>query len=257
MTLRAATGLAWVLILSGCADFNAPLNSLPQDARESRLQALENRVADLGRRVDNLNLAAMSQDNSRLAGEMRDLRGEVERLAFLIEKSEGQVKNLYVDLDGRLKTIEMQGRSAKLTLDKGFSSAGAGPAESDGEQTAYLAAFELLKASKFDEAIQGFKALLSQSPKGRYADNAWYWLGECHYVKRDFDGALQAFESLRSNFPDSAKSPDALFKIALVHLQADKRQKGIDTLQQVLREHPNSNAAGLARARLEQLSTAP
>lgn len=92
MSTLKHTGTALIVLLTGCADFNVPLNGSPVDARELRLQGMESKVADLNRRVENLNLAALAQDNRRLEGEIRTLRGEVERLIYLTDKSGGQNK---------------------------------------------------------------------------------------------------------------------------------------------------------------------
>lgn len=248
--------LVAIATLVGCAEFNAPLNGGPVDVREQRLQVLESKVVDLGRRVENLNLAALAQDNSRLAGEIRNLRGEVERLTYLSEKGGTQNKELYSDLDKRLQVLETQNRSTKLALDKTLAIAPAAPATDD-EQKAYLSAFELLKASKTDEAIVGFKALLARWPQGPYSDNAWYWLGECHYIKRDYDNAMQAYESLRQGFAQSPKAADGLFKMGLVYLQTDRKELATETLQQVLKSYPNTSAASLAQSRLDQLGKQP
>lgn len=256
MSTLKHTGTALIVLLTGCADFNVPLNGSPVDARELRLQGMESKVADLNRRVENLNLAALAQDNRRLEGEIRTLRGEVERLIYLTDKSGGQNKELYSDLDKRLQVLETQNRSTKLALDKSLSLAPP-PAATDDEQKAYLSAFELLKASKVEEAITGFSSLLARWPQGSYSDNAWYWLGECHYIKRDYDSAMKAYESLRQGFPQSPKAADGLFKMALVYQQTDRNERAMETLQQVLKLHPNTSAAALAQTRLDQLGKQP
>lgn len=256
MTHLRLAGIASIAVLSGCADFNAPLNGGSVDVGEQRLQVLEGKVVDLGRRVENLNLAALAQDNTRLAGEIRNLRGEVERLTYLSEKGGSQSKELYSDLDKRLQVLETQNRSTKLALDKTLSAAPVSAATDD-EQKAYLSAFELLKASKTDDAIAGFKSLLNRWPQGPYSDNAWYWLGECHYIKRDYDSALQAYEALRQGFPQSPKAADGLFKMGLVYQQTDRKERAIETLQQVLKLYPNTSAASLAQTRLDQLGKQP
>lgn len=256
MSLPKLFGVAALIAVSGCAEFNVPLNSGPVDSREQRLQVLEGKLVDLGRRVENLNLAALAQDNSRLAGEIRALRGEVERLTYLSEKGSSQNKELYSDLDKRLQTLESQNRSTKLALDKSLAVSPSSTAGDD-EQKAYLSAFELLKSSKTDEAIIGFKSLLSRWPNGPYSDNAWYWLAECHYIKRDYEAALQAYEALRKDFPQSPKAADGLFKIALVYQQTERKELAIETLQQVLKLHPNTNAASLSQSRLDQLAKQP
>jgi len=121
------------------------------------------------------------------------------------------------------------------------------------EESTYLAVFELLRAGRYDEAIAGFKDVTVRWPQGKYADNAWYWLGESYYAKKDYDNALDAFRNLATRFPASAKMPDALLKIGMA--QAEKKQvaEAKATLQKVIADYPTSNAASLAKTRLDQL----
>lgn len=227
---------------------------MPLPAQEVRLQAVEGKLADVQRRVENLNLAAMSQDNTRLEGEMRGLRGEVERLAYLVETADTRNKELYGDLDKRLAALEAQSRSTKLSLETSLKSPPPQPETASAEEESqYLQVFDQVKASKYDDAITGFKSLIEQWPRGRYADNAWYWLGESYYVKKDYSNALTSFETVVSQFAASPKAADAQFKIGLTQQQMDRKDAARDSFNKVIKTHPASSAAALARARLDQL----
>lgn len=243
--MARATWLLAAALLAGCQEFGGILGGgqAPQSPRDQRLQAIEAKLAEVTRKLDNLNLAAQSQNVTRLEAEVRELRGEVEKLRFDFDTSEQRVRDLYQDLDKRLERLEQGG--ARL------SPSAPGPSSQDEEAT-YLAVFEQLKAGKYDESIKGFRGLLGRWPQGRYADNAWYWLGESYYAKKNYDGALDSFRTLLTQFPDSAKAPDALFKVGVC--QADKKQRGEAraTWMKVVADYPKSSAAGLARQRLEQ-----
>ncbi len=249
---HVALGIAFGLC--GCADFAQPLNSGELPSEEIRMQAAETKLADLSRRVDNLNLAAQSRDTIRLGDEMRGLRGDVENLRYLIESASKRNQELYVDLDKRLQTLESSGRSARLTIENQIVAPPPAVATPEEEAT-YLKVFDLLKASKYDEAISGFQEMIGRWPKGRYADNAHYWLGESHYAKKDYHTALDAFQKLLEQFPASAKAPDALLKSGLCYQQMGQPDAARERLQKVIDNHPNSSAAALAKARLEQLKT--
>ena len=220
------------------------------------MQAIETKLADLGRRVENLNLAAQSHDNSRLNDGMRSLHGEVENLRYLIENSTKRSQELYVDLDKRMQALESSGRLTRLTIDNQTAAPSGSPATATPEEeTAYLKVFESLKASKHDEAIAGFQDILTKWPNGRYADNALYWIGESYYAKKDFNAALQSFQSVLDRHPNSLKAPDALFKLGLTQQQLGQADSARDSLNKVIQTYPNSSAAALARTRLEQLKT--
>lgn len=249
------TSVLAAALLCGCADFGGPIGggeSRPLSPQEQRLQAIEGKLAELARKVDNLNLAAQNQGLSRLEAEMRGLRGEVERARYDLDTSEKRSRELYQDLDRRLAKLENESRSPKLAMEPKISQPPPVP-ESQEEETLYLATFDQLKAGRYDDAIAGFQQQLQRWPQGRYAANAWYWMGEAHYVKRDYGAALESFRALLQAFPESAKAPDALLKVGMAQIEQKQRNEARATLQKVVDQYPNSNAANLARQRLEQL----
>lgn len=250
--------LRWTAVLvaatlCGCADFGRPLgDDKPLSPQEQRLQAIEGRLAELTRKVENLNLAAQSQGITKLESELRGLRGEVERTRHDVDTNERRARELYQDLDRRLQKLENESRAPRLSMEPRITQPPP-PPEGQEEEAAYLAVFDKLKAGRYDESIAGFRDQLQRWPQGRYAANAWYWMGEAHYVKRDYDAALKSFRALLDGFPDSPKAPDALLKAGLAQLEQKQAAEGRATLERVVARYPNTNAANLARQRLEQL----
>lgn len=246
--------LATAVLLAGCADFGGPIGgggTAPPSPQEQRLQGIEARLAETTRKVDNLNLAAQNQGLARLEAEVRGLRGEVERMRYEIETGEKRSRELYADLDRRMTKLENEGR-ARLSMEPRIATPPPVPSTQE-EEAAYEAVFEKLRGGKYDEAIPGFRDLLQRWPEGRYAANAWYWMGESHYAKRDYDAALDSFRSLLQKFPASAKAPDALLKSGMALLEKKQKAEARATLQKVVAEYPDSNAATVAKQRLEQI----
>lgn len=272
--LAGLAGLT-VLGLSACASpagINGGGDALSPEER--RLQAVENKMAAVQRRIDALDSSRMDDNVSNLRDELRDLRGQVEKLSFDVRQIDERSKQLYVDLDQRMRTLEGgaapaagagYGVLAPTAPPAGGAAAPASPAapattggavqlgaqNDPDEEAAYLTTFDLLKNGKYDEAIKGFKAHLDQYPQGQYADNAAYWLGEASYVKRDYASAADAFNRVATRHPQSPRAPDALFKLALTQQELKKASEARATLEQVISRYPNSNAARLAQQRLQ------
>ena len=252
--MRAQPGiLAAALLLSGCQDFGGPIGggNGPLPPQEARLQGLEAKIGEVSRKVDALSFASQNQSIGKLEAEVRDLRGQVERLRYDMETGEKRSKELYQDLDRRLTKLENEGR-ARLSMEPRIAQPPPVPASQEEEST-YLAVFDQLKAGRYDESIAGFKDLLGRYPQGKYADNSWYWLGESYYVKKNYDDALNSFRTLLAQFPSSAKAPDALFKIGVCQMDKKQKDDARASWQKVVADYPRSSAAGLAKARLDQL----
>jgi len=79
-----------------------------------------------------------------------------------------------------------------------------------------------------------------------------YWMGEAHYVKRDYPAAIQSFQTVAERFPKSPKAPDALLKLGLAQSESKQKDQSRATLQRLVKDYPSSNAANLARQRLSQ-----
>jgi tol-pal system protein YbgF len=264
--LTALMGLSLVA-LSGCADFGGPINGSGQPVlspQERRLQDLENKTTQMSRRLDAINSSGQDQDLARLRDEVRDLRGSIEKLRYDADQRDRAAKDQYQDLNSRLQRFEgtappvMSGAPGTIPGATPGTIASAPTAQrptvaSPEEEAAYLATFDLLKNGKYDDAIKGFKSMLDQWPQGRYADNAWYWMGEANYVKRDYTSALTSFQSLVDKFPTSPKLADGLYKVGLCQIELKRTSEAKATLQRVTREFPTSNASNLSRQKLEQL----
>src|SRR5439155_9233799 len=94
---------------------------------------------------------------------------------------------------------------------------------------------------------------IKQHPTHDFADNAQYWLGECYYDQKDYPTAMREFRRVVEKYPQGNKVPDALLKVAFVHLALGSTEVGRQTLEQIVRSYPHHEAAMLAGAKLAEL----
>jgi tol-pal system protein YbgF len=123
-------------------------------------------------------------------------------------------------------------------------------------QAKYQAAFNLLRQSLYDQAIKAFQQFLIDHPNDRYSDNAQYWLAEAFYVKREFQPALDEYNKVVTNFPESQKVGEAMLKIGFTMIELGQLDNAREHLQALIRQQPDSTVARLADERLKQLGSA-
>ncbi len=127
-------------------------------------------------------------------------------------------------------------------------------ARKEAEKNAYTAAWLALKGGRFDEARQGFSALLRDYPEGEYADQAWYWLGESQIARKDQKAAEHAFRMVVEHYPKSVKRAAARLRLGDLARKAGKADLARERYERLLKEYPDSPAASQARQALRALT---
>jgi len=250
--------LAVSALIGGCAT-----GSPQQDQIALDQVRLEDRVDQLERKVENQSLLEMSRKITALEQEVRNLRGTLEALQFEQEGLVNRQRDQYLDIDSRLQSLE-GGRGAGIGgaavagggLAAGASQSAAQPAPGPAaasEQDAYNAAFNQLKDGRYEQAATGFSQFMVNYPQSNLADNAQYWLAETFYVRRQFPKALEAFQSVVRDYPNSRKIPDALLKIGYCNYELQNWGGAKEALAQVTQRFPDSTAARLASQRLDRI----
>ena len=192
-----------------------------------------------------------------LQQEVQELRGMVEELRFQLEQMRTTQNDRYLELDGRVQTLTVQGVARPATDDvveeteaelPNELADGAAPPPVKDERTLYNNAVELIRARQYDLAISQLEAVIDQYPEGQFTANAYYWLGEVHAAKAvpDYDSARQALAQVITFFPESRKVPDAAFKLGKVYHLTGDCTRARDLLQQVLTQHEGKTVARLA-----------
>ena len=121
------------------------------------------------------------------------------------------------------------------------------------EQASYDGAFDLLKQSRYDEAVAAFKEFQIRFPKSTLADSAQYWIAEARYVNRAYDAALHEYSSLIQRYPNSKRLPDAMLKIGYIHFDNEQWDQARRALNAVVIRYPGSRVAVSAKMRLDQM----
>lgn len=226
---------------------------------EMRLRALESRIPDADRlaaiekSVGSQGAGVMAGEVDQLKIEVRELRGQIEQLTHELQKQQQSQRQLYNDIDRRLQGMEARATPATATAETPAAGEVPSPTSAGDERTDYLAAFDALQQGKTGEAVTAFQRFLDRYPSSSYASNAIYWLGEAHYVSKDYPRAIAEFQKLIAQHPESPKVSGALLKLGYIHYETRNFTQAREVLENVKSRYPDSKVSTLASERLERM----
>jgi len=251
-------------LIAGCAvAFNAAAQGLFDDNEaRRRIELLRQEFAENQRQVaeqlkkldaavssasDRSALIQLAAQVENLNNELARMRGQLEVLGNQVETADRRQKDLYLDIDTRLRKLEQTRESA----------APAAPAQaevSEAETRAYQAALDQFKLGNYALAVSAMQGFLVTYPNSKLAPNAQYWVGMAHSGQRDYKSAIAAQRKLLAAWPDSEKAPDAMLSIASSQETMGDRKASQRTLEELLAKYPKSSAAASAKQRLAAFS---
>ncbi len=224
------------------------------DARREILK-LRKQVEDLSARIDPLtartenkadtkSVINLGSEIDRLRTEIANLRGQIELLSNDLANAQRRQRDLYADLDQRLRGLEAKAAAAPVENKQ------AELAES--EQKAFDAALAQFKMADYAAAIQSLSSFLQRYPESSYLPQAYFWLGSSHFARQDCALAIPAYQTLVTRFSSSPRAADAMLNIA--SCQLDQRDKGAarETLEKLMARYPGTPAAAAGRERLAE-----
>lgn len=207
---------------------------------------------------------ALASEIEKLREEMRSLRGQIEVLGNTIEGVSKRQRDMYVDLDQRLRRFEQPGAAiAPAAAGSAPAAAGAeapkaaaatpGTATSVDENEAYERAQGQRRIGNYQGAITAFQGFVAKYPKSTLAPRAQYWIGDSYFNLRDFRNAIASQQKLIAAYPDSSSVPDALLNMASSQLEAGDTAAARKTMDNLIARYPSSDAAEKARRRVTNL----
>ena len=223
---------------------------------EERLAKIE---AAVGSTTEKNAVLELASQIDTLRGEIARMRGQLEVATHQVEVADKRQKDLYLDIDTRLRKLEQsqeQAAAAAAAAQPPAAAAGtpAEPAQSPGELRAYQAALDQFKLGNYSLAVSAMQGFLVTYPSSSLAPNAQYWIGMAYSGQRDYKNAITAQRKVLAAWPQSDKAPDALLSIASSQETMGDRKSAQQTLQELIGKYPGSSAAASAKQRIAAFS---
>ena len=213
-----------------------------QQAVDERLAKIEAEVRDRRALVD------LASQIDALKADLARMRGQIEVLLNQSETSEKRQKDLYLDIDTRLRRLEKDKEAAAAAAVTPPADAPPSPEETK----AYEAALNQFKLGNYPLAVSALQGMLVTYPNSKLAPNAQYWIGMAHAAQREYKNAILAQQKVLTAWPNDAKAPDAMLNIANSQEALGDRRGAQKTLEGLLEKYPTSQAAASAKQRLQK-----
>ncbi|MBU2895377.1 tol-pal system protein YbgF [Vibrio hepatarius] len=210
----------------------------------------ETEVQRLERLLENRNRVQlqMQQQLDDMSLEINELRGQLEKNSYDMQQMLERQRELFVELD-KLRGQVAAKPVAEVT--KETSTAKGKFSSNIDEQTAYQNAVDLiLKKRDYAGAIKAFQQFQQDYPNSTFAPNAHYWLGQLYFAKKQDKEAVKSFAAVVA-YPKSNKRADALVKLGDISKRNDNSLQATKYYQQVIDEYKNSASAKLAEERIK------
>lgn len=214
----------------------------------------QRRVADLGQRLEEVGAEVRSLSGRVETAERVPSAGAAGAAAPRVEALESSL----ADLARRLEALERRPAAtppppvATVPTPLPTSPTPVAPAPLSG-QALYDKAYATYKEGRYEEARGLFRDYIAQHPDTPLTGNAYFWIGESHYDQGQYEQAILEYDKVVQRFPKGGKVAGALLKQAFAFDAIGDPVDARILLRKLLREHPNSEQAPIARRKLELL----
>jgi len=216
-------------------------------------------------------IGTVAQQTQGLSDNLQDVQARVGKL----QQQLSDVQNLLQSIDSKVSNANPQNGAAPMTPGTNGTQGGApgpGPStQNDGSapanaaggappamppisaDTLYQNGLRDYNTGNYDLAHQEFADYIRNFPSNDLASNAQFYLGEIMYAQGDYKDAINAYDAVLTNYPNSFKLADSLLKKAMAEQQLHMKVSATRDYRAVTRKFPGSDASRRAEARLREM----
>ena len=203
-------------------------------------------------------IETLKQDIASLRGEREHLLREITLLQRAQKDTNVEIEERFQKINGQLAKQEATPpspvkeeapKSSKVNVQvDGFEFL----ADPD-EKRDFEAAFVLFRKGDFAAAAKEFAQFVRVYSASGYKPSALYWLGSAKFARRDFNEAIAQLKGLANDFPNHARTPEAMLTIGNAQLEIKQAKEARKTFNELLKLYPTTEAAAAAKDRLAQI----
>lgn len=216
-------------------------------------------ILDLRQRLEVTNnaLKAQSEDNAQLRRVLVDLQGQIDQMRADLNKSRGAQEQLTRDLS----EVQLRQRDVQTGLEERLRKFEPLTVKLDGEEFQveqaekrdFDAAMEVFRKGEFAAAQTSLQRFVQRYPQTGYLPSALFWLGNASYANKDYKASLAQFRQMLTQAPAHVRVPEAMLAVSNVQIELKETKAARKTLEDLIKAHPQSDAAQTAKERLHKL----
>ena len=231
------------------------------DARK-KLQGMLDKEKQLEDRINNLEAVIKSGSLTDMLSQIESLkqataklRGDIENLQHQASSIDQHQKELYQDLDERLRKIEAKPLGNTASPESTNKQNNSITTDAVNDQAVYDQAKILLDGLKYKEAFDAYTEFVRQFPQSTLLPEAKYDLGYAQFGLKHYKAAISSYQKLIIQHPDFSKIPDAMLNIANAQIQLALVSDAKKTLKELIKKYPNNELVPNAQKRLKVLES--
>ena len=121
------------------------------------------------------------------------------------------------------------------------------------ELRAYREAYAAWRADDNQTCVDRFREFLQTHPSSEYADDAAFWMADCHFKQGDYRTAVLRFDDVAGRYPTGNKAADALYRQGEALIKLGYGEAAVKAFERVVNEYPDSPRAGEAKRQVKLL----
>ena len=120
-------------------------------------------------------------------------------------------------------------------------------------QEIYNMAYADYLKGNFALAIDGFKIYLDNFAQSPFADNALYWIGECHFSQKEYEEAISRYNELILTYPLGDKVPAAYLHKGISLMELDRKDEALSVFKLMVSKYPLEEETKIAQEKIKEL----
>ena len=218
--------------------------------RVTQLQRqIEDRLTALEQRMQGQGLADLANQLQLVQGDIAKLRGQIEVVTYELEQAQKRQRDLYVDLDTRLRKIESaaasQAEAANAASAANAANSGAAPPNAGPGPDAAAPGAPPRATPPPAAAPPGPVATAPpvRNSNDGVAEQRAYDAALDQFKRGDYAGAITGFNAFLKTYPRSPLAASAQYWIGNAQYARRDYRGSIATQRQLLKEYPDSSKA--------------